>query len=173
MLRLRSALGYVCALTTAMTSPSRAHVVAKDMVGRWKGEAEVVVDWTKARTLPVNLYISPDGRAMGTVGDARLVDGRLSSNRGWLMRSLGWKRDYIIDGKLDGPIIAAENIVREAAMVPLDWKNGRFEGGVNTSGTQFGGASSMILAAGKLVLYKVPDTVVCLAPSHETGDDRP
>lgn len=131
------------------------------MVGHWKGEASIFVNWTKAKTLVVDVRIGADDRVTGTIGDAQVVEGRLVENRGWLGRSLGVKTDYRVLGRLDGRIIAAENITRESVSLPLNFKDGVFEGGLATSGSQFGGAQSMILTAGRLVLRRVPDMILC------------
>ena len=162
MLALKPALIRAFVLTVAMGSGAPAQIVRPYMAGHWKGEAQIVVDWTHAKTLTVDIVIGRDDRVTGTIGDAKLVDGRFASNRGWITRQLRWKTDYIIEGQLDGAVIAAENVRRDRVMLPLDWNEDRFEGGVNTSGTEFGGAASMVLAAGRLVLHHVPDSVVCI-----------
>ena len=146
---------------TIFASFAGAQVATPPMVGHWKGEAAIYVAWTKAKTLVVDLRIAASDSVTGTIGDARLVGGRLDANRGWLGRSLNVKTDYRIQGKLDGPIIAAENITRASVSLPLNFKDGVFTGGLATSGSQFGGAQSMILTAGKLVLYRVPDMILC------------
>jgi hypothetical protein len=50
--------------------------------------------------------------------------------------------------------IRAEGIRRASVMVPLDWIDGHFEGGVNTSGSHLGGRKSMWLAAGRMRLER-------------------
>lgn len=162
MLALKQALIRAFVLTVAMGSVASAQVVRPYMAGHWKGEAQIFVDWTKAKTLTVDIVIGRDDRVTGMIGDARLVDARFASNRGWIARQLRRKTDYIIEGQLDGAVIAAEHIRRDRVMLPLDWNEDRFEGGVNTSGTEFGGPPSMVLAAGKLILHRVPDSVVCV-----------
>lgn len=157
------AVGLVLASLTALP----AQVATPVMVGRWKGEAQIAVDWTKARTLVVDIRIASDDRVTGTVGDATLVDGRLMRNRGPIARALGWSRDYIIAGALEGPVIAAEGVKRDGVKMPLNWIEGRFEGGVSTSGTKLGDAKSMVLAAEKLVLHRVPDMIVCPAEMRQ------
>lgn len=149
------------ALAIQLASFAGAQVATPSMVGHWKGEASIFVNWTKTKTLVVDLRIGADDRVTGTIGDAQLIDGQLFSNRGWFGRSLHVKTDYRVLGKLDGSIIAAENITRESVSLPLNWKDGVFEGGLATSGSQFGGAQSMIFTAGKLVLRRVPDMIVC------------
>jgi hypothetical protein len=135
---------------------SAATRVAPEMTGAWTGDARIVVNWTKERTLQVAVTIQPDGSVSGTIGDARLRDGRLEPNRTAIGRALHIKTDWIIRGSLDGDIIKGEGIRREGAMVPLNFLGGRFEGGVNTTGSHFGGKESMWLAAQGLVLERVP-----------------
>jgi hypothetical protein len=134
---------------------SAAGQVAPEMAGAWAGEARIVVNWTKERTLRVAVTIAPDGSVTGTIGDATLRDGRLETNRTAIGRALHIKTDWIIKGSLDGDVIKAEGIRRDGVMVPLDFVGGRFEGGVNTSGSHFGGKDSMWLAAQGLVLDRV------------------
>jgi hypothetical protein len=98
--------------------------------------------------------IHADGSVTGTVGDAKLTDGYFLRNRGWLFRKLNLATDYIIRGGLDGPIVAAEGITRSRVNIPLNFSNGMFKGGVNTSGTDFGGKKSMWLAAANLKLVR-------------------
>src|SRR4051812_27895315 len=89
------------------------HNVDPAMVGHWTGTGKIFVNWTNQRELPVDLTIREDGTVLGRVGDARLVDGRFHANRGWVGRTLHLKTDWIIDAKLDGPIVAVDSIVRE------------------------------------------------------------
>jgi hypothetical protein len=95
----------------------------------------------------------------GTVGDAKLTEGRLLRNRGWLLRKLNWATDYIITGGLDGAIVAAEGITRSRVKMPLNFSGDAFAGGVNTSGSGFEGfygkkGEGTWLAAGGLKLTR-------------------
>jgi len=124
------------------------------MAGSWSGEAHIFVNWTIQRTLAVRLSIAPNGRVSGTVGDAVVRNGNLCRNRGALGRALHVKTDWAITGNLEGDVIKAEAIRRASVTMPLDWFGDHFEGGVNTSGTHFGGKESMWLAAGRLRLER-------------------
>ena len=126
------------------------------MTGNWAGDADIFVNWTAQRTLPVKLSIAADGAVSGTIGDAVLRNGRLQRNRTALGRALHVKTDWIVVGDFDGDIIRAESIRRESVKVPLNWVDDHFEGGVNTSGSHFGGKKSMWLAAGRLRLDRRP-----------------
>ena len=158
----RSVLPYVAFMTVVFSGVSAAQSALPAMCGRWKGTADIVVNWTKARTLPVEIAIAADDRVTGKIGDATIVDGRFRANRGWLGRTLHVKTDWIIDGRLDGPIIAAENVVRDELMMPLNWKGSSFEGGIATSGNKIGDHDTMAFTA-RIVLRRAPDMVVCSA----------
>jgi hypothetical protein len=138
--------------------------VTDDMAGAWVGDAQIFVNWTTQRTLSVALTIAPDARVTGTIGDATLRNGRFESNRNALERAVHAKTDWIVKGDLDADVIKAEGIRRGSVMVPLDWIDGHFEGGVNTSGSHFGGKTSMWLAAGRLKLTR---------PANSTTSQRP
>ena len=92
----------------------------------------------------------------GTVGDARLMEGRFLKNRGGLGRKLNIETDYIIKGHLDGPIVAAEGITRARVMMPLNFDGGSIKGGVATSGILFGGENHMVFTARSLKLTHIP-----------------
>ena len=124
------------------------------MTGNWTGTATIVVNWTKQRQLTVDLVIARDGTVTGRVGDATLSAARLLPNRGWLGRTLNLATDWIIAGDLTGDIIAAESVHRTRVKIPLNWRDGRFTGGINTSGSKLGGKKDMILAAGWLNLQR-------------------
>ena len=146
--------------TLALGSAGGAQAVRPEMVGKWAGTADIFVNWTKARTLPVKIEIAADDRVNGKIGDAKIVNGRFRSNRGWLGRALHIKTDWMIDGRLEGPIIVAEGIVREELMMPLNWNSSRFEGGIATSGSKIGDRDNMVFTA-RVVLRRAPDMVVC------------
>ena len=129
-------------------------IVTPAMVGHWEGTAHIVVSWCYQTNLPVKVDIHPDGSVSGTVGDAKLTDGHFLRNRGWLFRQLNLATDYIIRAGLEGPMVAAEGITRSKVYIPLNFTDGIFAGGVNTSGTDFGGKNSMCLAAAHLKLIR-------------------
>lgn len=132
--------------------------VSSDMTGTWAGDAQIFVNWTRQRSLPVRLTIAPGGAVVGTVGDATLRNGRLESNRNALERAVHMKTDWIVKGDLEGDVIKTESIRRATVMIPLNWIDGRFEGGVNTSGSHFGGKETMWLAAGHLRLERTANS---------------
>ena len=149
-------------LTLAFTGSRAAEsIVTPAMVGHWEGNARIIVSWCHQTNLPVKVDIHADGSVTGTVGDAKLTEGRFESNRGWLLRKLNWATDYIITGGLDGAIVAAEGITRSSVKMPLNFSGGTFAGGVNTSGSGFEGfdgkkGEGTWLAAGGLRLTRSP-----------------
>jgi hypothetical protein len=126
------------------------------LAGRWTGNSQIVVQWATQKRLPLDLTIAPDGAVAGTVGDARLIDGRIAPSRNNFERTLGWGRDWRIDGKLDGDLIPAEQIRRDAITILFDESagDGALVGGVNSSGSKFGGKEHMILTAQKMKLQR-------------------
>lgn len=164
MIRIRNGLLLVASLVMALPMGVRAQVATPSLIGRWGGVADIVVDWTKQRTLPVNVVISANDQVTGTIGDATLLRGRLLRNRGWLARTLQMKTDYIIEGDLDGPIIGAENVQRDAVQIPFNWRDGRLVGSVNSTGNKIGPAASRIFTA-KFTLIRMPDLIICETPN--------
>ncbi len=151
-MRLTVVVMLMSVLAAQATSQTKA--TRDSMTGVWCGSAQIVVTWTAQRNLGVRLLIPPSGEITGQVGDARLVAGRLELNRGAVGRMLNFKTDYLIVGKLDGPIIASEKITRGEVKMPLNWTGSEFQGGVNTDGWKFGGKDHMVLAASHLVLRR-------------------
>lgn len=135
-------------------SRSQSKATRDSMTGVWCGSARIVVNWTVQKALGVRLNISPSGAVTGQVGDARLVAGRLTTNRGPVGRLLNIKTDYIIASKLEGPIIITEGITRPGVKIPLNWTGSEFRGSVHTEGWEFGGKEHMILTAAGLVLRR-------------------
>jgi len=126
--------------------------LAPEMLGRWAGNARIVVSWCVQTNLPIALDIHADGTVAGKVGDAHLRNGWIESNRGLLNHAFTARSDYIIHGTLKGPIVAAEAITRPRVSIPLNVKNGVFVGSVETSGTLVGGKTNMMLSAASLAL---------------------
>ena len=125
------------------------------MTGAWSGEARIAVDWTAQRRLPVSLTIDQDDRVSGTIGDAVLRNGRLERNRTAIGRALNLKTDWIIRGDLEGDVIKAEGVRRDAVTLPLNWIEDHFEGAAHTSGSHLGGKQTMWIAAFELRLDRV------------------
>jgi len=164
MMRIQPAIliGFLVALginaairVNILEAVAAPQAVSPEMTGAWTGDALIFVNWTAKRALPVTLTIARDGSVSGTIGDATLRNGRFESNRNAFERAIHMKTDWIVKGDLEGDVLKAEGIRRASVMVPLNWTDGRFEGGVNTSGSHFGGKDSMWLAAGRLRLTRL------------------
>ena len=122
-------------LLAALNLCAAENIVTPAMVGHWEGNARIIVSWCNQTNLTVAVDIHADGNVTGKIGNATLVAGRLQANRGWLGRKLNLATDYVITGKLDGAIVAAESIARDNIYIPLNLKDNAFVGGINTSGS--------------------------------------
>lgn len=143
----------VTAMVPAMGS-SQSRVTLDSMTGVWCGSAQIVVNWTVEKKLGVRLSIAPSGEVTGQIGDAQLLAGRIRANRGAVGRMLNIRTDYIVVGKLEGPIIEAEKVTRSSVKMPVNWTGSEFRGGVGTDGSSFGGKERMAFTAKGLVLRR-------------------
>ncbi len=144
----------LAALWTASNLYSAESVVTSAMTGHWEGNARIIVSWCHQTNLLVAVDIHADGSVTGKIGDATLVGGRFELNRGWLGRKLNLYSDYLIKGKLNGPIVATEGITRDGIFIPLNFTDGTLVGGINTTGQAFGGKDRMALSAESLKLIQ-------------------
>ena len=149
------------ALIVSVHTSVHAQRIDSAMVGVWVGRAQIAVSWTQQRELAVRVGIRDDGSVSGTIGDAQLIDGRFANARGPVGRALRVGREFIIGGRLSGPLIRSEAVQRASVRLSLDWKGQTFEGELQTSGTQEGSAEDMVLSATSLVLRRA-DTAVSL-----------
>jgi hypothetical protein len=141
----------LCFTMTSIVAASE-NIVSSNMVGHWAGNARIIVVWCQQTNLPVSFQIQPNANVTGTVGDATLTNAQFKANRGWLGRKLNLKTDYIVTGKLSGPIIKNERIARSGVSIPLTFTGSNFVGGVHTSGSHVGGKKRMVLSAQGLTL---------------------
>lgn len=160
MTRIRKGLLLAASLVAGVSLSAPAQVAKPSVIGRWGGVADIVVNWTKQRTLPINIVIGANDQVTGSVGDATLVKGRLLRNRGALARAVQIKTDYIIEAELDGPIIRAENVQREMVQMPFNERDGRLAGSLNSSSQKIGNAASKVFTA-KFVLLRAPELIIC------------
>jgi hypothetical protein len=126
------------------------------LAGRWTGFGDVIVTWTRARTIIADIVIADDGTVSGTVGDAKLLEARLKKNHGRLASMMGWKTEYIIEAKLDGPILRDEGLVRASVNMPLNLDAGRLQGSVATNGKPYGGFEKESFVAKVTLSRKTP-----------------
>jgi hypothetical protein len=152
---MRPRIAGLAALVLALSAaPAAAQRPDSALLGSWEGQARITVDWTRQRELMVRVSISPDGSVAGTIGDAGLTGGRVFDNRGTLSRALRVGPQWVIEGRLAGPLIRAENLQRESLRISVALKAGTLEGALETSGTEDGGKESMKLTASGLVLRR-------------------
>lgn len=147
----------VIAILLAAYAPARAlaQPPIAAMAGEWAGTARITADWTLRRELDVRVAIREDGSVSGMIGDAQLRDGRIRPNRSRVARAMGLGTDYVIQGRLDGSIIQAEAIARDAVRLPLNWTGGTLDGELVTSGSHEPRRPDVVLTASGLVLRRV------------------
>ena len=145
----------VAALTLLAGPRATAQRPDAALVGEWSGTAHITSDWCLQREIGVRVRIRDDGTVQGQVGDATLRDARIRSNRSRIARAMGLGTDWVIEGHLDGPIIAHEAVVRELVRLPLNWTGSALEGELATSGSYEPRRDDMVLLASGLVLRRV------------------
>jgi hypothetical protein len=124
-----------------------------EMIGEWQGDGKIVVTWCKQDRLAIRLYIRADGKVSGMVGDAIITDGSVRKNN-WFLDWMG-NPEYVIEARLDGPIVEAEGIRRESIELLLDIDGHELLGGFHTNGSKTGGKESMIMTVTPLRLSRV------------------
>ena len=144
-------IGLALATSIALPAVGPGQVVIPVMVGRWEGDGQMVVNWTRQRTLGVKIEIFANDSVAGTVGDARLANGQFLKSPGSQPGALRWNTDYVIEANLEGPIIRAENIHRTSVRIPLNWIGDGFRGGISTSGWMVRNVEYRVVAANVLL----------------------
>jgi len=142
----------VALFTFEVTYPRPKIAPPQALVGVW--EDEVVIHVTEAESgvasysgkLRVSLSLYEDGTVEGTVGDATMQDAYFKRNRGWLFKLLGFARDYIIVGDLNGSVIR-ELKCAEFNIIVVEFDKGRFRGEVNCFRYLKGGGKKNMLSA--------------------------
>lgn len=115
-------------------------VGGQSFVGRWNGTANVENVWGHRKSFEVSVYIHPDGTVTGTVGKAKLVDGRFRRWRpaGIERKASGDMMDYMITGGVAGLVIPAEHITAKTVYIPIDVAGKTLDAGVNAHGAMRG-----------------------------------
>jgi hypothetical protein len=133
---LRAALLVLSTLLATFSACAAPHLVdpPPDLQGTWVGEGRVNVDWVARRRLAVELVITQEGTVSGRVGDARLVEGFVRTNRSEVARALGMWSDWAIEGRLEDELLADEQFVAQRVLIPIDLAAGRLEGRVHAEG---------------------------------------
>ncbi len=139
---------------SGVSAGQREHFGLPDsaMAGHWQGTGREIMSWSQKDTIRFDLRISPDGSVSGTIGDARIREGKVMLNNPFL-RWLG-NSPYLIKAKLDGEIVSEEGIRRKGITLVLRFENDRFTGGFRTSGWEFGGKKRMAMTGIELVLKR-------------------
>ncbi|MHC4638052.1 MAG: Clp protease N-terminal domain-containing protein, partial [Planctomycetota bacterium] len=131
--------------------------IPAEYIGHWKGQAKIIVNWTKQKNLPIDIEIHSDGTVEGKVGDAELVNGRLVKKSWVYTKVFQHENPYRIEGDLQGEIIKSENIQRDSVLISLRVEDGKIDGGLSTSGTKTGNKKNMKLSAMDVSLIKVDE----------------
>jgi hypothetical protein len=139
-----------------------------EICGQWQGDCAIRVDFTRQRRLPISLNIAPDGTATGHVGDATLVDAQVHADRNDIERQLHIARDYVVIGKLDGPVIATERIAREQVVIPFNLDDGDLTGGLTPKSSWFAGEDIKDVTAGEMVLKPTGSNDAATQPLQAT-----
>jgi len=129
------------------------------LAGRWRGDADVVVDWCERDAVALDLVVDGWGGVTGTIGDATLVDGVLEHNRGAVDEALGLFGPLIVRGEFEGPLVREEDLRREAVTIPFAVVDGVWRGAVHSSGWHVGPPDRMVFTATFDALRRVADDV--------------
>lgn len=111
------------------------------LLGTWEGEASVrppirfepvpAEEREPEVAVPLSITIHEDATVTGSVGGAQLADCVLKRNRSELGRQLNVASDYIVmDGYLDGPVIAGDEEPQKSFTLPFDVVDGRMQGSI-------------------------------------------
>ena len=131
--------------------------IPTEYIGHWKGQAKIIVNWTKQKHLPIDIEIKPDGTVTGQVGDSQFKNA-VFKLRDWLTRKFNPESNWMIKGDLIDPIIKNENIKREYINLLFDDKlngDGNITGGFHTSGRHIGDKKTMVMSGTAMVLEKI------------------
>ncbi len=137
-----------------LLSSGTENVVLPEVSGSWHGQARIIVSWCPQTNLFVRVNIDTNGDVTGKVGDATLINARIRRNRGWLGQKLNLKTDYLITGRLEGPIVAQGQIQRSNVFIPLNLAGKTLAGGLHTNGRNFGAAENRKVSAARLRLTR-------------------
>jgi hypothetical protein len=119
----------------------REWTVPEVLIGNWAGQQKATVRYNKDKTRGYQFIKAPDsvqmvltfagnGRVSGSFGSARFEGCQVMKNRGWVASKLNIGDDYIITGKLTGPIFPADTLMIKEISLPFDLDNGKLSGGI-------------------------------------------
>jgi hypothetical protein len=133
---MRLPLSILALLLTVVASAPASAQLPDELTGRWQARPDVS---TRSRlpdgdyhfthdTLPIRLDVTADGRVTGVVGGATLADCTLRRNRGRVGRMLRIKTDYVIRGRLVGPVFAGDTVRERRISAPFNLRDGALRG---------------------------------------------
>ena len=145
-LRIARLIATLAMLFPVLTSWANGSATVPDqrLVGHWHGtnqffgmsHEEITEKKVAIQNVEVVLDISADGSVTGRVGGAELSECVVEANRGWFGRLLHIKTDFIIRGKVVGPVATGSDSGTHLINAPF-----------NLDGTQVTGSIFVIRGA--------------------------
>jgi hypothetical protein len=99
------------------------------LLGNWEGNQQIKIRYQEGfgqytfihskESLPTHLSINNKGEVKGKIGEANIQNARVISNRGALLRTLGWASDFAIKGELQGSIFSQDTLSFRTFSIPL------------------------------------------------------
>ena len=102
--------------------------IPPSMTGYWTGNQKIRVRsyinnayifHSSPGPVLLQLKISAGGRVEGRLGTAFLQECAVVRNRGWITRLINFSADYMISGKLAGPVFPGDTIPVKGIRVPF------------------------------------------------------
>jgi|GEM_PF-1350144 len=108
------------------------------LLGRWAGQSEISSQFRKGQSpgedpadwVRIEITVTADGRVIGMVGNAELVDCTVRLNRTSFERFIGIKTDYIITGSLNNSIVPADTAVKRSISIPYNLSDEGLKGSI-------------------------------------------
>ncbi|MFZ5351825.1 MAG: hypothetical protein ACOZCL_03755 [Bacillota bacterium] len=109
------------------------------LLGKWIGQSEVFLPSKNkessgehsGKLINIEITIKADGKIIGTIGDAELVNCTVKQNRSWFERLIGMKTDYIINGGyLRNGIVQEDAVAKRVIRIPFDITDGELKGSI-------------------------------------------
>jgi hypothetical protein len=118
------------------------------VAGHWRGQGQIVNNWTTRHELAVDLLVTPEGVVSGTIGDAQIASGRVESG-------------FVVKVRLQGPLLRDDGVVRKEFQLHLIPSTATLIGfGASDGNKSWPGASR----ASRLRTTKVQVTKLVLGP---------
>ncbi len=122
---------------SSFSSVFSKRLIPETLQGNWTGIPIVTVrTFEQGRfhftrnpdSVKLSITISEDGTVTGKLGTAVFDGCQMKKNRGSLSRKLNLFSDYVITGKLTGPIFPTDPIAVKVISMPLNQKDGHLKG---------------------------------------------